>query len=129
MFGREEKLKRVKAEVELAEALGKIQQLTKEIHWRVANYDTVVPQFQKSNNALMEEVAKLKGKLRAQTEADLVFSSLQVLKLILQGEKKMFSADLVSVVSRQQAAEQQMNQLGGFQGLGAAMDLFMRGKI
>ena len=103
MFGRGEKLKRLEAENKLAHALEEAQELRKDLKHRaeeikrLSHYETEAADLHKKIN-------ELGGKIREQTEADLLMASCKIIKALVIDEKPKSDPRVAVMALRQQAA-------------------------
>lgn len=121
-----EKLKRLEAEGKLADALEKIESLRVN-RLEFAKVEGALQDARAEKSKLCAKIEELNGKIREQSEADLVLASLRVVKAVVIDEKKKEDPYLRALMEQQRDAMAR-GQMGGgaFGQLGSMMDVFMR---
>ena len=76
---------------------------------RISTLEARISKEQRENSLLKAEVEKVKTKVREQTEADLVLTSLKIVLRAVQGATKESLGPLVSIQAQQMAAMQNVS--------------------
>lgn len=129
MFGRDEKLKRLEAEKRLAEALEELAEEKKEVTDRMASQfkaESEARSLKQEREGLCKTLEEAKGKLRDQSEADLVLASLRIVKAVVFDGKAKEDPYFADLAREQQAAMPNVKNWGGLAGLGSLAQALFR---